>query len=97
MHLGNSDWIRFTEGNQAQAVDTAVSALVRYYYPPKREPFLSLKYNEYFEEYRVAATCPISLQGHFLHFFPGAATPTQVALAVPPTLDEAPAGKQCFV
>ena len=74
--------------------------LQRYFFRPKREPFISLKYNEYYEQCRISKTCPKGLQHHFPALFPtepASQSSRQATCGFAPALDCAPAGQQHFV
>ena len=111
VHTDGEDWIQFLEGHEEEAVTQTVSPLQRYFYRPPTQPYLQLKYHEYYEFFMVSAVCPVSLK----HFFPnlfacisaGATHDddhtlilqgnTSQTFHVPPTLDSAPSGQKHFV
>ena len=96
VHAEGADWVVFSEGDEQRALADSISQLQRYFHRPKREPWLALRYHEYFEQYVVTKSCAKTWQSSFPSLFP-ASTTDCADMVAPPVLDDAPQGKQFFV
>ena len=98
VHCEGDDWINYETGQEELALRTSISWLQRYFYRPAREPFLSLRYHEYFERFMVVKSCPRHLQPFFPALFPAAQGQASSSfMGNIPTLDEAPVNQRHFV
>ena len=96
VHAEGGDWVIFSEGDEGSALADTISQLQRYFYRPRRSPWLELRYREYFEKFVVTKTCGKTWKPYFPSLFTETSAPSKLS-DVAPALDDAPAGKQFLV